>query len=134
MKARALGEQGADQRCLVRSVIVHDHVHFPLGRHTGVNAIQELAKLDGPMTAMRLADHFAGLGVEGSKQRGGAVALVVVRAPFGLARSHRQERCGPAPESAIFRPRTAPPRARAGECTSPRYRALSAPATGRAKA
>ena len=36
--------------------------------------------------------HLAGGDVEGGEQVGRAVALVVVRAPLGLARTHRQHR------------------------------------------
>src|SRR5438132_109280 len=91
VKPGTLGEPRPDERCFVRSVIVHDEVDVPIGWYAGVDAVQELAELDRPMAAMHLANHFAALGVERGKQRGGAMALVVVRPPLGLAGPHRQQ-------------------------------------------
>ena len=46
------------------------------------------------MALVATADDPAGGDVEGGEQRGGAVALVIMAAPLGLARSHRQQRLG----------------------------------------
>jgi hypothetical protein len=48
-------------------------VHLKVGRYAGVEAVEELAKLDSSVAAVRLADHRAGLDVERCKQRRGAV-------------------------------------------------------------
>src|SRR5947209_7277612 len=43
----------------LHDVFRSDEVDIAIGGHAGVDAVQELAELDGPMAAMRLADHFA---------------------------------------------------------------------------
>jgi len=40
------------------------------------------------VAAMEFSDHLAGLGVEGGKQRGCAMAQIVVRAAFSLSWAH----------------------------------------------
>src|SRR5437773_12361063 len=60
--------------------------------YVGIDDIEELAKLYGSMPTMELTDDFAALGIESRKQRGRAVAFVIMSAPFGLAGSHRQQR------------------------------------------
>ena len=47
------------------------------------------------MAGEAAADDLAGRGVESGEQRQGAVAFVVVAAPFGLTGAHRQQRLGP---------------------------------------
>ena len=42
-------------------VVVHEDVHVEVGRHAGFEAVEERAELDGPMAAVRLADHRASL-------------------------------------------------------------------------
>ena len=43
-------------------VVVHDDVHVEVGGHALVDAVEELAELDGPVAAVRLGDDGAGLG------------------------------------------------------------------------
>jgi hypothetical protein len=50
-----------------------------------VDAVEEVAELDGAMPSMHLADYLAGGDVEGGEQRGGAVPPVVVGLSLGLA-------------------------------------------------
>src|SRR5437879_7134874 len=52
VKPGTLGEPRPDERCFVRSVIVHDEVDVPIGWYAGVDAVQELAELDRPMAAI----------------------------------------------------------------------------------
>jgi hypothetical protein len=85
--AWTLGEPGADARRFVGSVIVRDDVHLRLRRQAVVDAIQKFTELEGAMAAMSLADDVAALGIERGNQRGGAMATVVVAAPFRLTRS-----------------------------------------------
>ena len=53
MKARVPGEPSADQRGLVRPVVVHDDVHVQVGRHLDIEGGQEGAKLDRAMLSGR---------------------------------------------------------------------------------
>ncbi len=66
-----------------------------VGRRVAVDRVQELAEVLAPVAMMQLPDHRAGLHVEGREEVARAVAEVVVRAPLGLARRHRQHRRGP---------------------------------------
>jgi len=55
-------------------------------------SLEEVAKLFGAMALLVLADDLAGLGIQRSKQAGGAVPRIVVGAAFDLPRSHGQQR------------------------------------------
>src|SRR5215469_3901214 len=50
--ARPLGEPVADQRGLVGAVVVDDDVHVEIGGNLGVDNIEKLAELQGPMPTM----------------------------------------------------------------------------------
>jgi hypothetical protein len=54
MKARSLGEPGADQRRLVSTVVVGDEVDVEVGGDVAVDGVEELAKLRGSVTAVAL--------------------------------------------------------------------------------
>src|SRR3954447_6199622 len=58
--------------------------------NSGFDLIEKLAKLLGAMASIALADDPAGCDVEGGKQRGDAVTLVVVTTARRLAGSHGQ--------------------------------------------
>lgn len=75
------GEPDTDERRLVGPVVVHDDVHVELGAHALLDAVEELAELDGPVAAVSVGDYGAGLDVERRKQRRGAVSPIVVRSP-----------------------------------------------------
>jgi hypothetical protein len=62
---------------LVGGVIVEDHMHGFAGRHFGLDRIEEADKLLMTMALHIASDHGSVEHVEGSKQRCGAVALVV---------------------------------------------------------
>ncbi len=76
------------------AVVIHDDVGFQFSGHIDLDQIQELAEFGGAVATVELADHAAGLQFQRRKQRGGPVTLVVMGAPLGLARAHRQERLG----------------------------------------
>jgi hypothetical protein len=59
-----------------------------------VDGDQELAELDRAVAAVQRGDHGAVGDVERREQAGGAVAHVVMAAPLGHARHHRQHRLG----------------------------------------
>ena len=90
MSARPLRQPVADQRRLVGCVIVHDQMNVQLFWNSGFDLIEKLAELCGAMAAVALADDPAGCDVEGGKQRGDAVAFVVVTTARRLARWHGQ--------------------------------------------
>src|SRR6478672_8506654 len=100
MPAGTLGEPVADRLRLVARRVVHDDVHVEAGRNIALDLVEEPAELLGSMARHALADHRAGLhvrlhrhrGDEAREQRRGAVALVIVRAPLDLPRTHRQQR------------------------------------------
>src|SRR5579859_1928705 len=83
-----------DQRRLMRAVVVQDQVDLKVLWNLGIDAVQELAKLRRAVSAMQFPNDLAAGHVQCSEQRGGAVTLVVVRAPLGLARTQRQNRLG----------------------------------------
>jgi hypothetical protein len=61
-----------------------------VGRNRGVHFVQELAELQGTVAAVALADHLAGLNIQGSKKRRCTASEVIVGAPFHLTRTHGQ--------------------------------------------
>src|ERR1700756_3000539 len=89
---RPFGEPVADQRRLVGGVIVHDEMDVEIARDCGLDLVEELAELGGPMASIALADNLAGGDIEGGEQRRRSMALVIMAAPRRLARAHRQYR------------------------------------------
>lgn len=79
----------------VSAVVVHDQVDLQVSGHLLVDPDQELLELHGPVPTVQGRDDFTRGDVEGGEQRGQAVADVVVGAPLGHARHHRQHRLGP---------------------------------------
>lgn len=45
VKPGTFGEPSPDERGFVRSIVIHDDVDFPIGRHAGIDAIQKLIVL-----------------------------------------------------------------------------------------
>ena len=79
---------------LVGGAIVHDHVDGQPVRDIAVDHLDEVEELPGPMAAIALTDDRAGGDVEAGKERGRAVALVVMGSPLRNVRQHRQHRPG----------------------------------------
>ena len=68
-----------------------------ISRSSGTFAFHEIEErpdIRGAMAGQALVDNPAGGDVECREQRGGAVPLVVVRVPLGLAGAHGQQRLG----------------------------------------
>src|SRR5262249_11691902 len=65
------------------------HVESP--RYRCVDGVQELAKLDRAMPAVKLSDDLAGRGLERREQRRRAMPFVVPRSSLRLPRTHRQQ-------------------------------------------
>ena len=94
MEAGPFGEPVPDQRRLVGGVVVRNQVHVQPGGHLGLDGIEELAELHGPVAAVALANHLAGPGVQSGEEGRGAVAHVIMGAPLHLARAQGQQRPG----------------------------------------
>src|ERR1700730_18076629 len=62
------GEPVADQRCLVRGVVVHDEMDVEIARDGRLDLVEELAELGGAMAAITLADDVTCGDVEGREQ------------------------------------------------------------------
>src|SRR5438309_6846157 len=92
VEARALEEPSADGSGFESAVVVQNQMDLQRGRDTVIDGVEELAKLAAAMPTVTLADHGSRLYVERSKQRGGAVAFVIMAAAFRLARAHGQQR------------------------------------------
>jgi hypothetical protein len=63
----------------VRSIVVQDQMHIKPGQRVGINLLEEPNELLLPMTRHAVPDDDAIEHCQGCKQRGGTVALVVVR-------------------------------------------------------
>src|SRR5712671_5694321 len=94
MPAEPFGEPVADQFGLMARGIVHDDVNVEIGGHMLFDGVEEAAEFLRPVARHAFADDGSGLYVEGGKQRGRPVPLVVMGVPFGLPGSHREQRLG----------------------------------------
>jgi len=95
MEAWALEQPPSDQGGLMRARVVEDEMPVQLCRNRCLNRVEELAEFTAALSLVELPDHLTRFDVQGGKQRGGAVASIVVRAPFDLPRAHRQQRSRP---------------------------------------
>src|ERR1700736_3987238 len=94
MPAEPFGEPVADQFGLMARRIVHDDVNVEIGGDMLFDGVEEAAEFLRPMARHAFADYGTGLHVEGGKERGRPVPLIVMGAPFGLPWSHWQQRLG----------------------------------------
>ena len=94
VKAWTLSKPIPNERSLVGAVIVHDEMDIESTRHLRLDCIQKLSELHRAMTTVKLAHDLTCLGLERRKQRGRTVPLVIMSAPLGLARPHRQQWLG----------------------------------------
>src|SRR5882757_7113594 len=81
MPTRPFGEPVADQRSLVRRVVVHDDVDIETSRDGSLDLVEEFAELDGAVAGIAFADDLAARDVESREERGRAVPGVVMAAP-----------------------------------------------------
>lgn len=58
VEPRPTGQPAVNARGLVRAVVVENQVHVQLRGHGGVDGVEELAELEGPMAPMQLADNL----------------------------------------------------------------------------
>src|SRR3954465_1123917 len=76
----------------VCTVVIHDQMHLQSRRYVALHGAEKLQEFLGPVAPMQFTDDLAARYIERSKQGGGAVAQVVVRASLRQARSQRQDR------------------------------------------
>src|SRR5262249_20788838 len=77
MKSWPFGHSAMAQRGLVGLVVVEDQMDVEPAGHRRVDRIEKVPELGGAMAAVTLAEHLAGLHVQGCKERGRAVPAVV---------------------------------------------------------
>src|SRR3982751_4691253 len=82
--ARPLRQPVADQRGLVRGVVVPDQMHVEIARHTRFDLIEELTEFLCPMARVALADYLAGGDVQRGEQGCRPMPGVVVAASLRL--------------------------------------------------
>ena len=87
-------EPRSDFGMLVSGVVVDDKMDVELGRYIGLDMPQEGEELLMTMAGFALGDDRAVEHVEGSEQRGCAVALVVVGDAFDVAEPHGKHGLG----------------------------------------
>src|SRR5947209_4226190 len=92
MKSWPLDQPALNGRRLMSAIVVEDEMNIQCGWHFGINLVEELTELKRTVPTMKLTDDFASLGVEGSKQRGRAIARVIMSPAFGLTGAHGQNR------------------------------------------
>jgi hypothetical protein len=78
----------------VRAQVVENEVNVERLRNISIDRIEELAKLDGAVPTVQLADDVTSLDIQRGEQRRSAVPFVVVGATLWMTRSHREERLG----------------------------------------
>lgn len=103
--AGIVGEPVTDFLLLVGGVVVHHQVQL-LVRVCPRDVFEEHQKFLVTVPWPADPGDLSGGDLEGCEQCRRAVADVVVGLSFGYPDLHRQCRCGPAPGSATFRPRT----------------------------
>lgn len=96
MVPRSFGQPALDERRLVGAIVVHDDMHSEVCWDSRIDGVEELVEFLGAVAWLTLPDDRPGPGVEGGKQGVGAMADIVMGAPFHLARSHGQQGAGAA--------------------------------------
>ena len=95
MKSWMAPQPGFHTGMLVGSIIVCDQMKIEFGRRLAVDFLQETNEFLMPMARHTIADYLAVEHAQGRKQRGGAVALVVVCHGPAAAFLHWQTRLSP---------------------------------------
>src|SRR5258708_13543349 len=92
MVMRPAGEPRFDLGCLVGCEVIHDDMDIEPFRDFRIDLFEELQKLGRPVTLVAFADDEPRGDIECGKQRGRTMPHAAVRATFGYARHHRQDR------------------------------------------
>ena len=94
VEAPVPAEPAHDDRGLVGSVVVHDQVDLEFGCNAVVDQLEELNELLGAVATKAPADHTAGCNVEGRKQAGGSIAVVLRGSSFQTVPGASAKRVG----------------------------------------
>ena len=78
MKARVSTEPGCHSRMFVSSIIVHDQMEIEVARCLDVDFLEKSNELLVPMTRHAVANDLAVEHTQGSKERRGTIAFVIV--------------------------------------------------------
>ena len=89
---RSAGEPRLDLASLVGGVVIHDDMDIEPCRDLSIDLFEEVQELDRPVTLVAFADDEPRGDIECGKQRGRTMPHIAVRATFGYARHHRQDR------------------------------------------
>ena len=87
---RMSGEPFTNRWMLMSCIVIDDRMDFLSFRHLGLDSVEETNELLVPVTLHVAADDGAVENVEGSKQRRGPIAFIVVGHRPSAARLHRQ--------------------------------------------
>ena len=92
MIVRPAGEPCFDLWCLVGGVVIHDDMDIDPFWDLSIDLFEEVQELGRPVTLVAFADDKPRGNIESGKQRGRTMPHIAVRATFGYARHHRQDR------------------------------------------
>jgi len=92
MIVRPAGEPRPDLGGFVGGIVVHDDVDIERFGDLSVDLFEEVQELGRPVTLVAFADDEPRGDIECGKQRGRTMPHVAVRATFGYAWHHRQDR------------------------------------------
>ena len=92
MIMRTAGEPRLDLGGFVGGIVIHDNMDIEPARDVSVDLLKEVQELGCPVTLVAFADDEPRGHIECGKQRGRTMPHVAVRATFGYARHHRQDR------------------------------------------
>src|SRR5437899_11945058 len=107
--SRMAHQPAVDERRLVGSVVVENHMHIERRRYGRLDRVEEPAEFRRAVPVVKLPDDLARLDVQRGEERGRAVARVVVGpTPPALAASATAAACDPRLESGLSRRRTGP--------------------------
>src|SRR6266567_367705 len=81
-------------RSLVGRIVVQHDVHLCRRGKLGIQMVEKFLKFARAMTSKTFSNYIAGGYLQGRKQRGRAVPLVLVASTLRLSRSHRQDGLG----------------------------------------
>lgn len=84
MKARAYEKPAVNQSGFVRTVVIENKRHVQFGRDIGLHRILHLTKLVDQVKLVPLSNELPRLHIRRRKQRGGAMAAIIMPTHFHL--------------------------------------------------
>src|SRR5512146_188447 len=89
---RPAGEPRLDLGSFVGGIVIHDDMDIDPFWDLSIDLFEEVQELGRPVTLVAFADDEPRGNIQGGEQRGRTMPHVAVRATFGYARHHRQDR------------------------------------------